>query len=108
LTPTLLVTIIIEGIVVSAYAIWRGKPLGPILLTSILVNILTQSLLWTVLNLFFRHYGATLWIAEFLIWAIEGLCLYGFRFNRLTVREAIWLSLSMNLASFGLGWLLPV
>lgn len=105
---SLLVTIFIEGVIVLAYALWREKPVGRLLLTSLLANILTQSMLWVVLNLFFAHYLSALIISEIFIWLIEGLILRLFPGNRLRWREAILLSLAMNLTSFGLGWFLPV
>lgn len=87
---------------------WRGKPLAPILLTSITGNLITQSLLWIALNLFFRHYLLTLLIAEVLIWILESLLLYSVPANRLYFTDAFFLSLGMNLVSFAVGWFLPV
>ncbi|HLO18792.1 MAG TPA: hypothetical protein VK206_28430 [Anaerolineales bacterium] len=105
---TLLVTVMIEGVVVSGYSIWRRKPIGPILISSIFINVLTQSLLWSALSLFFQHYLATLLSAEILIWLIESVLLHISPTNRLRFNEAVSLSLAMNLASFALGWFLPV
>ena len=105
---TLFITIIIEGGVVVGYSRWKKKPVRPILFTSICGNLVTQSLLWIGLNLFFRNYLAILLIAEILICAIEGLMLYSIRPNRLNPKEAVFLSLGMNAASFMLGWFLPV
>jgi len=104
---TLVVTILVEGIIVSEYSIWRKKPLGPILFTSIIANLITQSFLWVVLSLFFQHYIITLFIAEIFIWMIESFLLYCFSANQLHIQEAALVSLLMNLASFGLGWFLP-
>lgn len=106
---TLLITIILEAMVVIGYCCkWRGKPLAPILLTSITGNLITQSLLWIALNLFFRHYLLTLLSAEVLIWILESLFLYSVPANRLRISDAMILSLSMNVMSFALGWFLPV
>ena len=105
---TLVITIFVEGLIVSGYSLWREKPLGPILLTSIVANVVTQSLLWVALNLFFQHYLITLVIAEIVIWMIESLLLYCFSANQLRLQEAALLSLFMNLTSFALGWFLPV
>lgn len=105
---TLLITIIIESVIVIGYSLWAKKSFKTILLTSISGNLVTQSLLWILLNLFFRHYLTTLLIGEFLIWIIESLLLYSIRSNHLNLREATLLSLAMNAASFGLGWFLPV
>jgi hypothetical protein len=87
---------------------WRKKPLRPILFTSIIANLITQSFLWIVLNLFFQHYLVTLLAAEAFIWIIEGFVLRYVSANQLTCTEAISLSLSMNLLSFALGWVLPI
>lgn len=105
---TLLITILIEGVVVLAYCIWRGKPLLSILVTSIVANIITQSLLWMVLTAFLQQYLAALLITEVLIWLLESILLYFPRTNQLSFRNAILLSSSMNLLSFGVGWFLRV
>jgi hypothetical protein len=108
LIVTLFITVIIEGMIVSGYSLWRRKPLGPILLTSIVANLITQSLLWMGLSVFFRNYLFVLFTAEFLIWSIESFLLSYVPANKLRLGEAIRLAFLMNLASFALGWLLPV
>jgi hypothetical protein len=107
LTRTLCITIIIEGAVVIGYSLWRKQPIRPLLFTSLCINLITQSLLWIVLNLFFHHYLLALFTGEVLIWAIESLLLYAVAINRLHLRQAVLLSLSMNVASFAFGWFLP-
>lgn len=105
---TLVVTILIEGIVCLLYALWRKNPVAPVLLTSVLANLVTQSLLWVTLRLFFRYYLMTLLTAEFFIWLIEGVIFFSWRWNRLDLKEALSLSLLMNVSSLGVGWFLPV
>ena len=105
---TLFLTIIVEGFIAIGYSLWRKKPVHPILLTSILANVITQSFLWIVLNLFFLHYLPVLVVVEILIWLVESILLYSVPANQLRLTEAILLSLSMNLISFALGWFLPV
>ena len=105
---TLVITIFVEGVIVSGYSFWRKKPLGPILATSIAANLVTQSFLWVGLNLFFQHYLIILFVAEIVIWMIESLLLYRFPANQLQLQEAALLSLAMNLTSFILGWFLPI
>jgi hypothetical protein len=105
---TLTITILLEGAVGFVYCLWRSKPILPVLLTSAFANLATQSLLWIVLDIFFQHYLITLFIAEAIIWIIESALLYCVRANRLSLGEAAFLSLSMNLTSFLLGWFLPV
>ena len=105
---TLLVTILVEGVVGTVYAVWRRKPFVSILVTGVLANLFTQSLLWIALNFFFQSYLAVLFIAEILIWLMESVLLYRFRPNALSLREALFLSFAMNLSSFALGWWLPI
>ena len=105
---TLAITILVESAVIAAYAIWRRKPLKQLLLSSFCANLFTQSILWVVLNGNPSHYLVTLLIAEICIWGMEAFILYIYRYNQLRLREAMLLSLVMNLASFGIGWLLPV
>lgn len=105
---TLLPTLLVEGLVAAAYSRWRRKPLKNILLTVSLANLLTQSLLWLVLTIFYRAYLPTLFLAETGIWLGEAVILRLVPANRLAWNEAFLLSLGMNLASFGIGWFLPV
>jgi len=105
---TLSITILVEGVVCLGYSIWRRQPVRYLLITSVFVNLITQTLLWVALSLFYQHYLVVLLVAEIFIWVIESILLYGIRINQLKVREALFLSLCMNLASFGIGWFLPV
>ncbi len=105
---TLSITILIESIIAGGYAGLRRKPVIRLLLSCLLANLLTQPLLWLVLQIFFQHYLMTLLIAEFWIWIIEALVLFFLPHNRLRLSEALSLSLVMNLASFVVGWFLPV
>ncbi len=105
---SLLVTIVIEGVIVFVYALWKQKPIGRILLASVFANILTQSMLWVVLNLLFTHYLVVLFISEVFVWLIESVFLRFFPGAKLGWKEAVLLSLVMNLFSFSLGWFFPV
>lgn len=100
---TLSLTLLIESTLVLAFAVWRRKPAGVLWLTCLAVNLLTQSLLWLALTLFFRHYWPTLLLMEIIIWLVEGLIFYRIRANRLSLREAFLLSLAANLTSFVAG-----
>jgi hypothetical protein len=105
---TLTATILVEGVIVFIYSRWQGKPLRPLLLTSLFANLITQSLLWSALFLFFRHYWLVLIVMEIAIWLVESLIFYRVRANQLTLKEAMFLSLAINLASFSAGMFLPV
>jgi hypothetical protein len=105
---TFFITILIESIVVAGYAFFRKKPVIHLLLVCLFANLLTQPLLRLALQVFFRDYLITLFIAEFWIWIIESAILFLYPRTRLRLREALGLSLAMNLASFAAGWFLPV
>ena len=105
---TLAITIASESSVAVGYALWHKKPLIQLLLTSLCVNLFTQSILWVVLNIFPYYYLTALFTAEICIVGIEGLILYLYRPNQLKPGEAMILSLTMNLASFAVGWFLPI
>lgn len=105
---TLSLTLILESFIAAGFCHWRRKPFKSILLTANLANLLTQSLLWLALNLFYRHYLPTLFTAEIIIWLMESAILRLVPSNQLAWCDALGLSLLMNLASFGLGWFLPL
>jgi hypothetical protein len=105
---TFAITILVESAIVTAYAIWRHKPLKHLIVSSLCANLFTQGLLWVALLLFHQRYLLALFITEFCIWGMESAILYLYSYNRLNFREAMFLGLVMNLASFGIGWVLPV
>jgi hypothetical protein len=105
---TLLVTILIEGIVVLAYARLKQIPAGNLLRASLIVNLITQSILWIALGIFFRQYLIVLFTGEALIWLAESLLMQRLSGNQLTRKQSVVLSLCMNLSSFGVGWFLPI
>ena len=105
-TGALLLTELIEGGLALAYARLRRHRLLPLLALVLLLNGITQPLLW--LALLWRGattYWAILLPGELLIWLLEGLALYGYL---RAGREAWGLSLFLNGASFVLGLALPL
>jgi hypothetical protein len=105
---SLALTVLIESAVIVGYAHWRKKPLIHLLLSGTLANLVTQSILWIVLNKFSDNYLTVLLVSEICIWWIEGLILYLYPYNKLKLGKALVLSLAMNLASFTIGWFLPM
>ncbi len=104
----LIITIILEGAFISVYAVKRKKPIKQLLVSDILINILTQFLLWGMLTKFPDHYVPVLLGAEAGIFLLEGGLLYLYPYNRLRLVEALLLSFVLNLISFSFGLLLPV
>lgn len=105
---TLPITIILEGLVILGYCRRSGFPLLPLLGTSVIANILTQSMLWVVLTVFFQYYVVVLLITEVLIWLVESFLLSLPIQNQMKLSDALRISLMMNLVSFGVGWFLPL
>ena len=105
---TFSITIIVESIVAGSYAVFYKKPILHLLFSCLLANLITQPLLWLVLQVFIRHYLIALVISEFWIWVIEGVILFLYPYNQLRLRDALGLSLAMNLASFAAGWFMPI
>jgi biotin transporter BioY len=103
-----IITILVEGTLVAFYALWQRKPLKQLFFSCLCVNLFTQSILWVVLNCFPGYYLVTLTITEICIVGMEAIILFLYRYNQLKLREAILLSLAMNLTSFGIGWISPV
>jgi hypothetical protein len=107
-TASLIFTILMEGMIVLIFGLLKKKPLRYLLFSGVLLNLITQPLLWAVLNIFFQHYLIALIITELFIWAFEGFLLFVLPCNQLSNKQAFSLSLVMNLASFGIGMLLPL
>ena len=101
-------TVLIEGGIALVYALWRAKPAARLVLAVVIANILTQIILWAALNLFPGQYQVTLLATEVVIWFIEGAILYLFPDSEMGAVEAFGLSLILNLASFAVGWFLPI
>ena len=91
---------------VTGYALWRRKPVYPILLTTLFANII-KSFLWIAALIFFQHYLVALLLAETLIWILESALLYVIPANQLGLPQVFFLSLGMNLFIVSLGWFLP-
>ena len=105
---TLVITILIEALLVVWFANYYSKPVSSLLLSSMLANIFTQSLLWLTLAFSPLDYLITLIFTEICIFLIEAFILFIIFTNQLTFRQALVLSLGINLASFTIGWFIPV
>jgi hypothetical protein len=108
LIATLSITILAEGIVVFLYSTVQKKPAGRLLVASVIVNVLTQSLLWIVLQVYFSYYLIALFMMEIVIWLVESLLVFRLSGGHLNLKSAMTLSFLMNVTSFGIGWLMPV
>ncbi len=101
-------TLLVEGLLVVLYALWRRKPALTLLLASVIMNLFTQVMLWAAINLYIASPRLTVSVAEIFIFVMEGAFLRLFPGSRLGWVEAMLLSLAINLASFSAGWLLKM
>jgi hypothetical protein len=105
----LMITLIVELVIALAYALWRKQPRTKLLTVVLMMNMVTQPVLWfAVRNLTGNSRPWFLAIGEIILWLVEaGILALALR-KQAKFREALALSFILNLASFGIGLLLPV
>ncbi len=103
-------TIVVEGLIVLAYAIARGLRIRHWLAYAVLVNTVTQPALWYLMGLLPADiaYFPALTAAESVVWVVEAGLLHLLAGARLGVGHALMLSLVLNATSCGVGLLLPL
>jgi hypothetical protein len=105
----LLFTLAVEMALAAGYAIWRKRPLALLLTIVWMMNLITHSLLSLGIGELFYLLGAGIvWTlaSELVIWLVEaGILAIALR-KQIRFREALLLSLVLNVASFGIGMLL--
>ncbi len=105
---SLLLTLALELAVALGYALWRKRPIAYVFTITLLMNLLTWIPFRVILgNLSASQYLAGSAIGEVVIWLVEaGVLAFALR-KQVTIKEALLLSLVLNLVSFGIGLLLP-
>ncbi len=92
-----------------AYALWRKRPRLKLLTVVAMMNLITQPLLWlAVQSLGNDAYTLWLGVGEVIVWLVEAGILAVAMRKQAKFLEALALSLVLNLASFGIGLLLPI
>jgi hypothetical protein len=101
-------TLAVELALGSVYALWRKQPVFYLLTVILLMNMITQPILWLTLSGTFVGLSVvrTL-LAEIIVWLVEGWILLKALPGKITSKEAFLLSLVLNAASFGVGLILP-
>ncbi|MGB7537312.1 MAG: hypothetical protein WBM17_02120 [Anaerolineales bacterium] len=106
----LLATLAVELPIAAAYGQWRRHP-AVLLLTIVLgMNVITRPLLSIAVAALYHFTQSNLpWIlvCELAVWFVEAAILAIALRKKARTREALLLSLVLNGASFGIGWLLP-
>jgi hypothetical protein len=108
LNPGLLVTILVELAVGVIYVLWHKRPWLKVLLTILLMNLLTQPIIWLVVMEMRQSLCAGTYALELAVVLLEAWILWLVLRKAVKFREAFLLSLAMNLASFGIGLLLAM
>jgi len=101
-------TLAVELVLGLVYALWRKHPVFYLLTVILLMNMITQPILWLTLSSTFVGVSIVRTLmAEIIVWLVEGWILLKALPGRITNKEAFLLSLVLNLASFGVGLVLP-
>jgi len=104
----LLVTLITELAIGLIYVTWRKRPWFSVLLTILLMNMVTQPVLWFLVKELRLSLCIWVYVLEVIVWLVEARILYIVLRKSARFSETLLLSLAMNLASFGIGLLLPL
>lgn len=101
-------TVVVELLVALAYALWRKRSRVKLLTIVLMMNLITQPALWLIITSLKSN--TAFWplaIGEVIVWLVEGGILAFALRKQAKFPEALALSLVLNLASFGIGLLLP-
>jgi hypothetical protein len=106
-TRGLILTLVVELLLGAGYAVWKKRPVDIILTVILLLNLITQPLLWISISGFNGMYPVmALLFAEGNVWLVEAGGLYLSQRNSMKFQEALLVSLALNAVSFVVGGLL--
>ena len=108
-TQGLITTLVVELLLVTVYVLWKKRSTSIILTMTLLLNLVTQPVLWITLSGFSGMSSIYLIIfAEGVVWLVEAGGLYLSQRNTIRFQEALWVSFTLNVASFVVGIFLPI
>jgi len=108
-TKGLLVTLIVELLLGAAYVIWKKRSAKVVLTVILLLNLITQPLLWVTMSGFSGlHPAFVILLLEMVVWLLEAGGLYLSQRSSMQFQEAVRVSFALNAASFVIGSLLPL
>jgi hypothetical protein len=102
------VTLAIELTIGLVYVLWRKRPWLRVLLAILLMNLVTQPVLWFAVKEFRLTTCIFAYLLELVVCLVEAWILYRVLRKTAKFSEVFLLSLAMNLTSFGIGLLLPI
>ena len=108
-TQGLITTLVVELLLGTVYVLWKKRSASIILTMILLLNLVTQPVLWITLSGFSGMSPIFLiFFAEGVVWLVEAGGLYLSQRNTIRFQEALWVSLTLNVASFVVGIFLPI
>jgi len=108
-TKGLIITLLVELLVGKVYVLWRKRSAGVLLTVILLLNLITQPILWVTVSGFSGLTPAfVILLAEMVVWLAEAGGLYLSQRSSMRWQEAVWVSFALNAASFVAGSLLPL
>jgi hypothetical protein len=108
-TQGLIITLVVELLLGTGYVLWKKRSASVILTVILLLNLITQPVLWITISGFSGMYSVFLTLfAEVVVWLVEAGGLYLSQRTSMRFREALWVSFVLNAASFVVGGLLPL
>jgi hypothetical protein len=108
-TQGLITTLVVELLLGTVYVLWKKRSASIILTMILLLNLVTQPVLWITLSGFSGLSPIFLiFFAEGVVWLVEAGGLYLSQRNTIRFQEALWVSLTLNVASFVVGIFLPI
>lgn len=108
-TQGLIITLVVELLLGAGYALWKKRSASIILTVILLLNLITQPVLWISLSGYSGLYPAMMLLfAEGVVWLVEAGGLYLSQRNSMKFREALWVSYTLNATSYVVGNMLPI
>ncbi len=108
-TRGLIITLVVELLLGVGYALWRKRPVDVILTVILLLNLITQPVLWiTISGLSGLSPFFLIFFAEIVVCLVEAGGLFLSQRKSMRFQEALWVSFALNAASFIVGSLLPL
>jgi hypothetical protein len=108
-TRGLSITLVVELLLGTGYVLWKRRSTSIILTVILLLNLITQPVLWITISGFSGLYPVFLILfAELAVWLVEAGGLYLSQRASMRFQEALLVSLALNAASFAAGSLLHI
>ncbi|MGB9672828.1 MAG: hypothetical protein ACPL3P_01700 [Anaerolineales bacterium] len=81
---------------------------GLLFCTCMVVNLITQSLLWFSIGFFSASYWYGFILLEMIVFMVESLLYYFVFQSKIQYKQAFWMSLTANGVSFLIGLMMPL